>query len=88
MSAQAPRIDTRIVAGIRQLDDASLPIAETCRRAGALAERLGVVRPSYEQVRVLVHAERRATEERRAMLGELQDVYSGRRSPRALFDTD
>lgn len=82
----APRIDPRLIAALGRLDDHSLPIAETSRRAGALAEMLGLVRPSYEQIRVHVHAERRRGEQRRR-LGELvRDVYVGKRPPRALFD--
>jgi hypothetical protein len=86
MPAQAPRVDPRIVAALRKLDDRSLPIAETCRRAGVLAERLGVARPSYEQIRVLVHRERRRAMARRARLDVALDVYSGKRPPRALLE--
>lgn len=83
---QAPRIDRRLVAAVRRLDDSSAPIAETSRRVGALAERLGLFRPSYEQVRVLVHAERVRAEERRARMELVRCVYLGTRSPRALFE--
>lgn len=41
------------------LADDGAPAAEICRRVGEAAERLGLSRPSYEQVRVLVN-ERRA----------------------------
>jgi hypothetical protein len=58
MAAQAPRIGPTLLAGIEQLDDDSLPIAEVNRRVGALASHLGFVRPSYEQIRVLVHEHR------------------------------
>jgi hypothetical protein len=50
----APRLDERLVAAIGRLDDPKRPIAETWRRAGVVAEWLGLPRPSYEQVRVLV----------------------------------
>ena len=46
------------MAAIERLDDDSLPIAEVNRRVGALASQLGFVRPSYEQIRVLVHEHR------------------------------
>ena len=59
MASQAPRIGPTLLAGIERLDDDSLPIAEVNRRVGALASHLGVVRPSYEQIRVLVHEHRR-----------------------------
>ena len=59
MASQAPRIGPTLLAGIERLDDDSLPIAEVNRRVGALASHLGFVRPSYEQIRVLVHEHRR-----------------------------
>jgi hypothetical protein len=59
MPAAAPRIDSRVVAAVALLDDRSLPIAEVNRRVGTIAFRLGLTKPSYEQVRVLVHALRR-----------------------------
>jgi hypothetical protein len=86
MPRQAPRIDRRIVRAIPVLDDPSVPIAETCRRVGSFAERIGVVRPSYEQIRVLVHDARRREEERRRSLERAVDVYLNLRSPRILFE--
>jgi hypothetical protein len=59
MTAAAPRIVQRLVEAIVRLDDRELPIAETVRRVGAEAARLGLPRPSYEQVRVHVHRARR-----------------------------
>jgi hypothetical protein len=59
MASQAPRIDATLMAGIERLDDESVPIAEVNRRVGALASHLGLARPSYEQIRVLVHEHRR-----------------------------
>jgi hypothetical protein len=58
MAPQAPRIGPTLLAGIERLDDDSVPIAEVNRRVGALASHLGFVRPSYEQIRVLVHEHR------------------------------
>ena len=55
----APRIAKRLQEAIERLDDRRLPIAETAGRVGAEAERLGLTRPSYEQVRVYVQAGRR-----------------------------
>jgi hypothetical protein len=55
----SPRISRRLVEAIVQFDDRRQPIAETWRRVGAEAGRLGQTRPSYEQVRVLVHRARR-----------------------------
>ena len=59
MALQAPRIGPTLLAGIERLDDDSVPIAEVNRRVGALASHLGLARPSYEQIRVLVHEHRR-----------------------------
>jgi hypothetical protein len=59
VTASAPRIDSRVVAAIERLDDARVPIAETNRRLGEVADALGLPRPSYEQVRTIVHEFRR-----------------------------
>ena len=60
MTAAAPRIDATLLAAIERLDDQSVPIAEVHRRVAALASHLGHSRPSYEQVRILVHVHRDA----------------------------
>ena len=59
MPDQAPRIHPALLAALARIDRKRTPIAETHRRLGRLAERLGMTRPSYEQVRVLVHEHRR-----------------------------
>jgi hypothetical protein len=59
MPPAAPRIDARLVAALTRLDDPTTPIAEAHRRLGRVADWLGVPRPSYEQVRVLLNAHRR-----------------------------
>jgi hypothetical protein len=59
VTASAPRIDSRLVAAAERLDTPTRPIAETNRRVGRIAESLGLTRPSYEQVRRIVHAARR-----------------------------
>lgn len=62
-----------------------MPIAETNRRVGALARSLGLVRPSYEQVRTLVHDARRRG--RRPSAGDvLLDVAFRVRPPEALVE--
>jgi hypothetical protein len=43
---------------IDRVDDGTLSIAEICRRAGEAADALRLTRPSYEQVRTLVHLHR------------------------------
>ena len=60
MTAAAPRIGATLLAAIERLDDESVPIAEVHRRVAALASHLGHSRPSYEQVRILVHVQRDA----------------------------
>jgi hypothetical protein len=50
----APRIDPRLVAAAERLDRLTTPIAETNRRVGAVAAELGLVRPSYEQIRSII----------------------------------
>jgi hypothetical protein len=55
MPSAAPRIDERLVAALARLERWQRPIAEQHRRLGAVAEHLGLPRPSYEQVRVIVH---------------------------------
>ena len=60
MTASAPRLDSRLVAAIERLDDPTIPIAETNGRVGEIAEILGFARPSYEQVRTILHRARRS----------------------------
>ncbi len=57
----APRISPRLIEVVLRFDDRTVPIAETYRRVGAEAERLGLTRPSYQRIRVLVHEARNAT---------------------------
>lgn len=59
MAAAAPRIGPTLLAVIERLDDESVPIAEVHRRVAAVASHLDHARPSYEQIRVLVHEHRR-----------------------------
>ena len=86
MPAQAPRLDRRLVAAVGHLDDERGSIAATNRRIGALAEQLGLPRPSYQQVRLLVHATRRRKLARRAALDLILDVQFRRRPPEALLE--
>jgi hypothetical protein len=67
------------VAAIVRLDDPSLPIAETNRRLGLVADGLGLIRPSYQQVRVIVHQVR--SQKRSSRLGEtLLEISYGMRT--------
>jgi hypothetical protein len=58
MAASAPRLSLRLLEAIDRIDDPRRPIAETARRVCVEAERLGLARPSYQQIRVHVHASR------------------------------
>jgi hypothetical protein len=85
MTAAAPRIDSRLVAALERLDGKDKPIAETHRRVAEVARALGLVRPSYEQVRKLVHESRRRG--RRPTAGDvLLDVAFRSRPPIAIGD--
>ncbi|HET8605986.1 MAG TPA: hypothetical protein VFL66_03045 [Gaiellaceae bacterium] len=60
MVACSPRISPLLLVALERLDDPSVPIAETARRLGREADRLGLTRPSYDRVRELVHERRGA----------------------------
>jgi hypothetical protein len=85
MTPAAPRIDSRLVAAAERLDDPSLPIMETYRRVARVAGALGLVRPSYEQIRKIVHEARRRG--RRPTIGDVVlDVAFQLRPPTAILD--
>ena len=85
MTAAAPRIGPTLLAAIERLDDESIPIAEVHRRVSALASHLGFPRPSYQQIRVLVHEHREQGLAPTA--GQiLLDVFLKTRPPHALLD--
>jgi hypothetical protein len=70
-----------------KLDDPSVPIAETYRRVADEAERLGLTRPSYERIRVLVHQSRRWKRDRGpSTTSVLVDVAFRVRPPEAVLD--
>lgn len=50
-TSQAPRIDSRLLRVLEQAP-AGLSAAEVTRLAGEAAEALGLMRPSYQQVRI------------------------------------
>jgi hypothetical protein len=85
----APIIDVRVVRFVRRFEPRSATIAEVVRAAGTYCERIGVTRPSYEQIRVLVHAARERRERRLAAAKLLVEVDLRARPPtdlRYLFD--
>ena len=59
MLSFAPRIPSRLLDEIERQSRRPIPIAEMNRCVGRAAARMGLYRPSYEQVRVLVHEARR-----------------------------
>jgi len=81
----AARIPDRLLDAIERIDDGKLPLAEISRRVGAEADRLGLTRPSYQRVRVLVHESRRL---RRGptTASVLLDVAMRTRPPEAVLD--
>jgi hypothetical protein len=85
LTTAAPRIDERLVAALGRLDDPTLPIAEINRRLGVVAEALGLTRPSYQQVRVIVHELR--SKSRSPRVGEtLLDISLRVKPPTAILD--
>jgi hypothetical protein len=85
--AFAPRLDPRLHRALVQLDDPSMPIAETYRRLAGRARQLHLFRPSYEHVRRLIHIVRRVRELRRkATPRVLFEVLYNLRPPTALVD--
>jgi hypothetical protein len=87
MPALAPRIRTELLEAIVRHDDESRSIAETCRRVGEDADRLGFTRPSYQRIRELVHESRRLRRARGPSTAEvLIDVAFRVRPPEAVLD--
>lgn len=86
MPKSAPRISHRLLESLERLDDGKIGIAALTRLLGAEAERLGLPRPSYEQVRVLVHRSRSRRAARPRTAEVLVDVATRSRAPEALLD--
>jgi hypothetical protein len=83
----APRIPRRLLDEIERQSRRSVPIAEMNRCVGRAAARMGLYRPSYEQVRVLVHAARRLHRRRGARVSTVAlDVAFRVRPAVALLD--
>jgi hypothetical protein len=81
----APRISRRLIEELVRLDDEKVPIAETYRRVAAEADRLGLTRPSYQRIRVLVH-ESRQLRRGPTTASVLLDVATRVRPPEALLE--
>ena len=67
----SPRYDLRLLEALRRLDDGKLPMAEVCRRLGAVADELGLMRPSYVHVRRLILAQRDERDAIRTVVDDL-----------------
>jgi hypothetical protein len=85
MPTIAPRISPRLLDAIVRFDSRAVPIAETCRRVGREADRLGLTRPSYQRVRELVH-QSRALRRGPTTASVLADIAFRVRPPEALAD--
>jgi hypothetical protein len=80
--------DPRIAVLVVELDADDLPMAETWRRVGRAAVRLGLHRPSYGHVRRLVRIERRRRQleaRGRAVLGRAATTLAAGRVPSAVL---
>ena len=87
MVASAPRIQPRLLGEIERLSARRATIAEINRRVGLVAARLRLYKPSYEQVRVLVHAARRVHRAvRRSRATAAPDIAFGTKTSWALLD--
>jgi len=72
-------LDRRLRKAATKLDDRNTPMAETWRKVGAKAVRLGVPRPSYQTIRLIVREHRRRQLEVRDLLQPvLSDLMQGR----------
>jgi hypothetical protein len=82
----APRLSARLLDFIEIVAARPVPIAEINRLVGAEAERLGLPRPSYQRVRVLVHEARDLQRGYLSTAEILIDVATRRRSPYAYME--
>jgi hypothetical protein len=90
VTTSAPRIAQPLLEKLPRLDDGKRPIAEICRLVGAEADARGLTRPSYEQIRVLVHLFR-AIDPRRQKRGPsipemFWEIGTGARGGRSVID--
>jgi hypothetical protein len=79
MVVSAPRIDTRLLRAARRLGRRPSSVADIHRSLGVYAEQIGVARPSYQQIRLIVNDARMRQAARRATTELLLDVELGTR---------
>jgi ribosomal protein S16 len=83
--ASAPRIDPRLRRVARRLGRRRpLSVADVHRRVGVYAEQIGVFRPSYQQIRLVVNEARLQQAALRATAQLLLEVDLGARPARDL----
>jgi hypothetical protein len=82
----ASRLQPHIFDLIEALATQRIPIAEINRRVGAEAEKLGITRPSYERVRMLVHEARWLKADHPSAAQAILDVATRTRSHHAYVE--
>jgi hypothetical protein len=82
----APRIPRRLLDEIERQSRRTVPIAEMNRCVGRAAAEMGLCRPSYEQVRTLVHTARRLRQQGRGPVSTVAlDVAFRVKPPNAIL---
>jgi len=77
----APASDPRYLALVVALDDPATPMAETWRQVGREAPRLGLPRPGYHMIRLLVRSARAAAAAKEATKAAVVAVLKALPSP-------
>jgi hypothetical protein len=85
MKRSAARVTMELHDLILAINDPLIPIAEICRLVGERADELGIARPSYERIRLLVRRARERGPEP-TTTSVLVDVAMRSRPPEAFLD--
>jgi hypothetical protein len=79
MTVASPLLDRRLRNAARKLDRRDDSMAETWRKVGRMACKLGLPRPSYETIRLIVREHRRRRDEvDRLLRPVISDLVQGR----------
>jgi hypothetical protein len=79
MPIASPKLDRRLRDAALACDDECQPFAETWRVVGGLADEIGLVRPGYDTIRLLLRRHRRDRAEVRELLSPVvADLLQGR----------
>ena len=81
MVVSSVRTDMRVIRFIRRFEPRAESIAAVVRATGSFCEKSGLTRPSYEQIRLLVHDARERRERHRAAARLLLEVDLRARPP-------